>query len=282
MPGQNSVVVRLLAIDLDGTLLNSERELANENIAALRKAHDSGIEICLASGRAYFSMQPFAMELELPCHIVSANGCSLHDRQGNSLLWSPLPQQAVAELITFGQERGLPINTYSQHEVYIAEETEWSRRYLTRAKYLEPRYVGHEAMKSLETCKVLFMAEPDQITKVMSERKQSLPAVKAKEVQSETEYVEYLPLGISKATALEKLAVSLGLESAEVAAIGDFLNDAEMLRWAGTSAAMRTAHPEILEIADHTVASNDECGVAEFAEMLLSSNAGPCEPHTAR
>lgn len=261
--------LRLIALDLDGTLLNPQRQLSAENIEALQEAQRAGLVVCLASGRAVTTIRPFADIAGVTGPIVSANGAFVLDEKGDEILHRSLPAEGIDWLLNFAEKRGIHVNHYLRGGIVMNQDGEWADLYRRRvASDMVTVEVGE--LNRREATKLLFIGEADQMAILEAEAKSIVPPEWAEIVRSEAEYLEFLPPGISKGWGLMMLAERLGIRQEETAALGDYSNDQEMIEWAGFSGAMGNALPEVKAAANVVVADNGHSGAAEFIRLVLS------------
>lgn len=260
--------IRLIALDLDGTLLNTSRVLSQTNIEALQAAQSMGFIMCLASGRAISTVAPFAQEAQLRGPMVTANGAYVVDKDGNEILHKGLGAEAIKWLLNFADQRNLHVNHYHKGTITMNKGGEWADLYRERvASDKVEVLIG--GFNESEATKLLYVGHKSDMDMMEAEVKKSLPAGWAEVVRSEAEYLEFLPTGISKGWGLSQLAARLGVSREETAALGDYSNDKEMLEWAGFPGAMGNALPEIKSLAKVVVGRNDENGAAQFLNLLM-------------
>jgi len=262
--------IKLVAIDLDGTLLTSEKQVHPRNVEAIAAATEAGMRVMLASGRLSTSVIKYAEPLGLPGPHICCNGADVAMTSGEVLSHIELATAEVVKVVDFAQANGIQINVYLQDQVMFLERTEWTDWYLKRVPHLNPNFVNREAVLSASVSKVLLMDSPERIPGYRRELEAMLDPVFSRVTESEPQYLEILPPGVSKGAALERIAAGLGIAQSEVAAIGDYLNDFEMVEWAGFGGAMGDAAPSLKTIANLVVGTNDEGGVAEFLAAALA------------
>lgn len=265
-----AVAVRLLAVDLDFTLLNLEREIAEENRDALRRAVEAGITLVLASGRSAVGMRKFAATLGLDGPMVTCNGALVVTPAGVVLKEHILPPERVQKVIRFAQAGRHHLHLYCREEVLMASYTPWAEVYVTKAKQHPPREVGWQGMEAATPNKAIIVTSPETVKAIEADAR-ALFAEREAVMLSEPEYLEFLCPEASKATGLAAVAEAAGVGQAETAAIGDYYNDVPMLRWAGVSAAVANAPEDVRSAATITVPSHEEHGVAVFVDYLLSA-----------
>ncbi|MCB0826398.1 MAG: HAD family phosphatase [Armatimonadetes bacterium] len=261
-------MIRLIACDMDGTLMTSSRVPHPANIPAIQKVVDAGIHFCLASGRGIQTIYPTAKEIGLTGPIISSNGGYVVGLQGEEVHHFHLPMGAKQIIVEFALEHDLHLNGYFKSEIAFSSGGLFAEMYVSRTG-CEAQICHPREMMGREATKLLYVGEPDQLVQLRPKISELLAVYGISVVVSEPEYLEFLPPGINKGAGLQKLSEHLGIDRADVAAIGDWLNDKEMLEWAGISAAVENGHADVKAIADHVIPSNDNGGVANFLEFVL-------------
>lgn len=271
--GKTVLKYKLLALDLDGTLTSSQKQVSPGNRAAIRKAQEAGCDIILASGRPVLGIQKVADALDLHTYggyILAYNGGQIIDcRSGKDLVKRTIPHTYYHDICECGHRFPINVLTYNSEGV-IAESD--SAEYVRLEGYNNsiPVIKVESLEKAIKGDVVKFMAvgEPDDL-KPAFEYMKELFAGKLNVFFSEPYFLEITPPGIDKAASLENLLKILGVAREELIACGDGLNDIPMLEYAGFSVAMGNAYEETKELADVVVASNDEDGVAEAIERFI-------------
>ena len=276
MVGLNPKVphIRLIALDLDGTLLTSDKRLSPGSAEAVREALDAGVAVCLASGRALSTIVPFVKQLGLQGPIVSCNGAFVLDSAGGVLHHCTLPKETVLDVLAYASQSQVHTNLYSGGDVYFSGEGEWADVYRSRTGVKEKGIVGTAEMAGLPATKILFIDHHEGVLRHHAATSKVLGSGRATIALSEAEYIEFLPPGINKGTGVQAVASALSLHRTQVAALGDYHNDLEMVQWAGLGGAVANAVEEVREHADLVVASNDEGGAAEFIRAALRFEPG--------
>lgn len=258
---------RLVATDLDGTLLRSDGSLSRRTGAALRSFEDAGGTVVFVTGR------PLRWAREVFAHV---GGHGLAVISNGALVWDvaadrarsihPIPVAVgleVCELL----RAAVPGTTYAVESVAgLALEPEFLERHPVPADALRgpvEQIFSRPALKLLARHEELgAQAFWDAAEAVVGDRVEVTWS-------STSTLLEISAKGVTKASTLAELCSTMGLGASDVVAFGDMPNDQAMLRWAGTSYAMANAHPSVLDIADHTAAANDDDGVARVLEALL-------------
>ncbi len=263
----------LIALDLDGTLTNSRKEVTKHTKDCLLRLQEAGTKIALASGRPTYGVTPLAQELLLPRYegyILSYNGgkitaCST----GKTLFRQQLPDGAIPRLAALRDELSLELLTYEgtciitedPENPYVQKEAAINR--------MEVRKISSFAdYVTFPVTKCLMVGEGSYLASVESYAAQQL-GEDFSVYRSEPYFLEIVPQGIDKARSLERLLSSLSLKKENLLAFGDGYNDISMLRYAGLGVAMANASEEVKKAADRITLSNDEDGVARILEELF-------------
>ena len=257
-------MIRLIATDLDGTLLNTAGELSVRNAAALKLAQRAGLVVVLVTGRPVRMVLPLARELGLHGHVICTNGAATHRLPGGEsedargiapeVLRSVVPRlrQAIAN-VGFALEYGDRV----------------VREHSLRG---DPESVA-DILDSLNERTVLKLIARSAAhdTHELNALINTLAAGQLEATSSGASFSEVAAWGVNKGYALTRLYRSLGLEAEQCLAFGDAHNDLPMFGCVGTSVAMRNASAEVQRSASQVTASNDEDGVALVIEALLEA-----------
>ncbi len=267
---------RLLAIDIDGTLLNNERSLLEQNQRAIARAQAAGIRVVLASGRIAASVRQFSDQLELGPAMICSNGAHVQGCDGSELLHVNLSQPAVDVSLEYAKDSRAHCSAYTRNELYFLSESPWGDFYRQRVRAVTPQMATVEEVRFLPLLKLIFIDEPDAILEHRRMLELVLPPSLACLTESEPNYLEVLPPDANKGLGLEILSRTLGIAQSETAAIGDYFNDLEMVQWAGLGAAIGNAEESVKKAADVVMPTNDEAGVAAFIDFIIAKNALEC------
>jgi Cof subfamily protein (haloacid dehalogenase superfamily) len=260
---------KLLAIDLDGTLLTHDKRILPENAEAIRLAQQAGIKVVLASGRIPPSMRPFAEQLGLESGaMISGNGTLARTEIGKEIYRLDLSNVAYQTITQYAWIEGLHLNIYTPDRLYFLRNTPWGDLYRSRVETVVPELL-EDRDQDIACIKVLVVADPHAIERHRTRILDSLASDSVRATESEPEYLEFMHADATKGYALERLCAALGILREETAAIGDYLNDLEMLEFAGLSAAVANAHPCVRNTANMVVSSNERGGVSEFIQEFV-------------
>lgn len=260
--------INLVACDMDGTFLRSDRTPHPDNIAAVAELQKSGITFCLASGRGISTMRPLLQQLNLTGPIVSSNGALVTNISGDIIFEAHLEDPQIQQIINFAESTSFHLNRYHRDSITFSQPGEFADMYAYRTG-ITPEFESYDQMRTQPATKLLLIGHHSRISAAQQELKQNPNLKSTAMIVSEPDYLEFLPGGINKGQGLKKLADHLGFPANQVAAIGDWLNDLEMLQWAKHSACVANATPEIKSIVQHQLPSNDDGGVATFLKTIL-------------
>jgi Cof subfamily protein (haloacid dehalogenase superfamily) len=264
--------LKLFATDLDGTVLidrGVEGCHATPRIkAALRALQDSGVVVCLASGRMHESIRIIAAEMGIRGPIISYNGAMLRGA-GDELLDShTLAPSLAEEVVALAEDEKLPLNYYLDGVLYARRIQPWWDLYHGRTSSPMREVSSHRELAGSSPYKLLIYAEAARI-RALRDSLAPRWASRCTLMITADEYLEILPLGADKGHSLAMLAGHLGLQPEQVVAAGDGWNDLGMLAWAGLGVAMESGREELRAGADCVVPGPEEDGLARFIEERL-------------
>jgi hypothetical protein len=265
--------IRLIALDLDDTLLRADLSISEENKRALQRAENMGIHIVLASGRNYFSMRRYAEELFIRRrgdYLVGSNGAQLIQAStGNLLEDLKLSPDFCRNIIGEFEQKGYFWQLYMEGTIYCNRMNEWAIMD-QRLSGLRLEVISDmDAILSQEQTKILVCGEPERIELVYRELKDGI-GDNAEIVTSKPYFLEILPKGANKGAALDRLAKRLRIGMESVLAIGDARNDLEMIQKAGWGCAPANAAEEVRAVARFVSAkTNEEDAVMDILEHLV-------------
>ena len=266
----------IIALDLDGTLTNSEKIITPRTFDALMKAQREGVRLVLASGRPTFGIAALANQLQLADYggyVLSYNGGRIIDWCEKTVIFSQVvDQKLVPILYDFAEKAQLPIVTYLPEAIlasknegeYLAEEARINGMPVVVAQ----NFVEEAMQIAGGSTKFLIPGEPELLIQLESEMKAAL-SEQMEVFRSAPFFLELPPKGVDKAQSLQRLLTHLGLERESLMAFGDGFNDLSMIQFAGQGVAMANAVEEVKSIADFVTTSNEEDGIAHALEQLL-------------
>ena len=260
---------KLLAIDIDDTLLPHGGVISERNKRAIKRAEEAGIYVTIATGRGYHGASPVREELGIDRLVINYGGAMINDpKTGKPFMTTELEPSTVTYILDLAEELGLHAHIYQGDEIVCEREHRYGSSYsahLGLPKRIEP---GIRKMVWHNVPKVLIITEPERVEGLLpyfEEKLKGLAAVSA----SSPGFIEFNKIGASKGAALKLLAEHLGIPREETAAIGDNTLDREMIEWAGLGACVADGNAVCKSVADVIVPSCEEDGVAAFIEQYL-------------
>ncbi|UQZ33308.1 phosphoglycolate phosphatase [Paenibacillus sp. PK3_47] len=252
---------RLLALDMDGTLLNDEQLITPKTVEWIKKAIDAGVHVCLSTGRASRSAMPYAEQLGLKTPMIMVNGSEVwrapHELYRRSLMDPVL----VQKMYDIAQELGIWYWAYSVDEVY--NKHNWDGD-----------------IQGREWLKFGYSTEDDEIRHKLLMLLQDLGGLEI--TNSSPTNLEINPLGVNKASGIREVCKLLGLDMSQVVAVGDSLNDLAAIQQCGFGVAMGNAQETVKQEADAVVSSNNEDGIAEVIQKYILSDAEAPAEHSGK
>lgn len=270
--------IKLIALDLDGTLLNNKKELSPENLAALKRAADAGVEIVPTTGRFYGGMPEFIRALPFINYAITVNGAQVYDvKNDKAVARAELSLEHALEVMEYMDGFDVIYDCYQDNWGYMTQSM-WDAvnsytpdehfRGMVRSlrtpvpelkAFLKERGMGIQKTQLLTPDKELR-------TFLLEDMPKRFPF--ASVTSATAENIEINDKLANKGYAVSCLAGYLGLDIAQTASFGDGLNDVPMIKDCGVGIAMANACPEVLAAADYVTVSNEENGVARGFEYL--------------
>ena len=259
-------VIRLICLDIDGTLLDSKFELRNNTRAILKRAYHEGMNIALATGRNLDSTLPIVTALEIPVSIISSGGAHIRTIDGRSIETALNPEEAL-EIIKIGLDNGSGLLIdYPGHSWVLG-----AGKYLSMYSHvIHGTPIATIPALNPSPLKISLINEKpilDQIRTVISKLYPDLQMASPFET-----VVDITPHNINKGNALRNLAGIMNIPLLQTAAIGDSENDLSNFDASGLAVAMGNASPEVRGAADWLAPSNDHDGVGWAVERILEWN----------
>ena len=281
---------KLIAIDLDGTLLNSYGQVSEKNRLALKQAQENGAQIVLSSGRSTNSVKNIANDIGNNKYIICGNGSLIYDLQKEEIIYDKfIDKKKALQIINICEQNSIYYNVYTENMViaktlsnnvmfYHQENANKPDSKKTKINLVENIY---EYVQNLENENILKFTISDKSSIIFNSIIRKLREIKnidvldvahmsrkiikagTEEVSLEYYYTEITSKDVDKWNAIEWLAKELDIKKEEIMAIGDNVNDKLMIENAGLGVAMGNSAPYIKEIANKVVSNNNEDGVAE-------------------
>lgn len=266
-------IVKMLALDLDGTLTNAEKQITPAVRKSITQVVSKGVYVVLASGRPIPGMAHVADDLELHKtggYVLSNNGSKIVEWKTKAVVFeSTIPHQAVVAACRAAHEYGVDALVYDEYGLFSENP---DARYVEKERFNNSAHATkvRDLLKTItwEPNKMMVVGEPEELKPVLMYLENELAGV-ANVFLSEPYFIEITPLGIKKDAAILLLAKKLNIELANVMACGDGLNDIPMLQVAGIAVAMENAYDETKQHADWIAPSNEDDGVAAAVEKFI-------------
>lgn len=286
---------KLVAIDLDGTMLNKYGIITENTKNVIKKVQEKGVEVIIASGRPINSVKNFSKEINSQKYFISGNGAITYDIKNDKILYENiLNKNKVLQVIKICEENSIYYNVYTENGIiaknlnyntlyYYKENINKSEENKTHINIVENIYDyienRNEKILKIMICdgsKTIFnsiMKKIREITDIeildVSHMSRKIIKQGTEEIALEYFYTEISAKDVDKWNALEKLIELMNITKEEVVTIGDNANDIKMLKNAGLGVAMGESAPYVKECADEVTTSNDNDGVAVILEKLF-------------
>ncbi|WP_415816618.1 Cof-type HAD-IIB family hydrolase [Mesobacillus thioparans] len=233
--------IKLIALDMDGTLLNEHHEVTDENRQAIKETEKKGIKVVLSTGRSLKTARDYVLSLELSSYLVTVNGGEIWGPDGELIEVNPVDTEHIQWMYELSRKHRTGFWATSSEDVWRNDMPEdlFSQKWLKFGFHIEEDEIRESVLKELKD-KGLFEIS-----------------------NSSLKNIEVNALGINKAKGLQKVSELLGISMENVMAVGDSLNDIAMITEAGLGIAMGNAQEIVKEAADDITASNRESGVAQ-------------------
>ena len=271
------MTIKLVAIDIDGTLINDQRSVTPKTVSAIKEASSVGVKIVLCTGRPMTGVRPFLKQLELDHsdheYVVAFNGGLAQDTNGQVIVNYTVDFNDYVDILAYATKHNVKSVIETQDYIYTTnQDISPYAVHESGLVFMPMRYRSLDQINALRNQLVIgkFMMTDDKDK--LDAAHQQLPADLAdrfKIVRSEDYYLEFVNQKAGKGATLAALCEHLGIQSGEVMAIGNAQNDESMIEFAGTGVAMGNSIPSTLAKADVTVADNNHDGVAEAIEQYV-------------
>lgn len=273
---ENMKDIKLIAIDIDGTLLNSERKLTPGVISTIKQASAVGKKVVICTGRplagAREYLEPLGLDEQDDQYIISFGGALVETTTGHGLIEETLSYDDYIRIEALARKTNLHFHASSDDCVYTANRN--IGKYTVHESVLCSigiKYRTQEEMADKKIYKCMYVDDPDVLSVAMAKYQADFAQL-AKEymvVKSTPFYLEVNRKGVNKGTALKALTEKLGLTQDNVMAIGDEANDLSMIEYAETGVAMGNGTDLVKKTADVVTADNDHDGVAQAIKNIL-------------
>ena len=264
--------IRLIATDIDGTLLNSQLQIPERNLRAIHAAREKGITVAISSGRFPENVYVLLEDYGIRCPIIGTNGADIIDENLNRMSETCIAPESALRALEHLIRLGSDFFLFASQAICTSYETRKHHSELSfgdriRALGFTYYHGPKEAVELAERGIVHKFFVCDNVPlHLVREALRGIPGIDL--TQSSANNVEIMPLGIDKGVGIRKLADSLGIPMAQIMALGDEGNDIPMLRAAGYGVAMGNGSAEAKAAAKYNTDTNDNCGFAKAVELF--------------
>ena len=267
------MLYKLLALDMDGTLLNSEKQVSQGNLSAIKEAESLGVKVVISTGRPVEGVHKFMGILDLKAPIVTYHGAIIVNPTDMSVLYQKdLRKEDALSIMKCGKSLGTSQCIWSNGRLYALDDSYYVRQY---AEHIGADCIIQKDMDVLANqgiTKILWNDKPEQ-TVINLERVKELIKGEVAFTTSSPQYLEFIDKQVSKGNALAFLGQYFQIQASEMIAIGDEMNDESMLKLAGLGVAMENASDTVKSFADYVTLSNNDDGVAHVIEKFITGGA---------
>ena len=289
---------KLIAIDLDGTMLNSYGIVTEKTKNAILNVQNKGIEVIIASGRPIDSIRAIAKEIKSENYFISGNGAILYDIKNDEILYgNTLNKNKVLEIIKICEENSIYYNIYTEKEIiakslnynvlyYYKENLNKDEENKTHINIVENIYdyiQNHdEKIAKITICdknQTIFKSIMKKLKEINEIEVLEVSHMSRKIIRQGTEeipikyyYTEISAKDVDKWDAIQILAKKLNIETENIVCIGDNINDKKMIENAGLGVAMKGSTPDIINVAKYVTETNDDAGVEKILNDIFTNN----------
>lgn len=284
-------MIKLIASDMDGTLLNEKHKIDKETVEAIRKAEESGIVFAISTGREYDTVEPLLKENNIRCQCVLMNGAEYRDEDGNILEDINIELETATKIIGILQKEKVSARIFTNKGIYTTDTKEEALKEMVyRTLSFEPNLTYEEAEKIAKNqpyfVQLKYISNLDEFLKsgmeirkfvafhkdveLINKMKKVIGQIERIAVSSSfRDNIEVTHITAQKGIILAKVSEKMGFKRDEVLVLGDSFNDYSMFTEFTESVAMGNAIPEIKEIAKYITDTNDNLGVAKAIYRVL-------------
>jgi len=262
-------MIRLIAVDMDGTMLNDDSEITNRTKAAVQKAASSDVLFVVATGRAMRGVEDINRLFEKDLPFITLNGAFVVMGKTRKVLMNKRLDMTLAkEVYDLGHHRDIPMVIWTGERFWASRECEAISNY---GKIYDMDYETINNLDDLgrtDISKLLWFGTPESITRYSQEMNIHF-AGRLNCHASRPKFLEFVGSDTDKGSALAEIGKIYGIESSEMIAVGDSYNDISMLKYAGLGIAMENAADEVKAVCGQTTQSNNNDGVAAVIEEYV-------------
>lgn len=265
---------KIIALDIDGTLTNSQKDITPKTMDALTELQEKGGKVVLASGRPTMGIFPVAKKIQLEKfggYILAFNGgCVIDVKDNMKVIYSKsFPRETLSDVCGYIKGMNVGINTYEDDKIIVGNTINEYTKIESKITGMNIKFVDDFVnYVNFDINKCLLSGEPETMIELENVFKKKFEGILGV-FRSEPFFLELVPLGVNKAESIDILLKSLGLTKDECIACGDGFNDITMIEYAGLGVAMENANDKLKEKADFITLSNDNDGIAHVINKFM-------------
>lgn len=262
-------MIKAVAIDLDGTLLNSEHKISEFNKKIIDKLVNKGIMVMIATGRTYQSLYKYKEELNLKSPVICYNGAMAVDGGNDEKIFElALEEKITKRLVEIAREQDIHLNIFQDEKWYIEAKRDEVDLY-AKTSGLKYHLLNFNNFESLAVTKAMFIGDAS-VLKIVDEKLEKEFGQDLYKAFSRPYFLEVLNKDVSKGKTLVEVLKKKGIKKEEVIAFGDRYNDYEMLKAVGIGVVMENAPSDMKKEFEYKTLSNDDDGVGKFLEEYFN------------
>lgn len=261
--------IKMVAIDLDGTLLNSDHQVSERNAHAVQKLVDKGIEVILATGKTRAAATALIERFNIDSPGIFNQGLVVYNADGTIRHQQTLDAGIVRRIVTFAEDRGYEVNLYSGTRIMVRPD--FDKSLITTYGEPEPEVTGPLVNQLADTSinKITLYGTPRKINALRWQLEAQFDGDISVTRAHIPTMIEVVPLGANKGKSLFTIAKEMKIKPENILAIGDGENDIDMVNMAGIGVAMENASDKVKEVAQYITSNNDNDGVAQAIEKYF-------------
>lgn len=261
-------MIKMVATDIDGTILNWDGTFSSKVIKCIQKLNDSDIKVVLVTGRMHGSTTPIANKLGLKTPVVSYQGGLVKDINNTTLYQKDLPPEIAKEVIKWAKQNNIHINLYIDDNLYVENDCEEIQKYI-KGKFVDYKVCPFESLEVKNVNKILAIdySNAERVTEWVKELDKNFPELYI--VKSTPYFCEIGSKDAKKSSGVKFLANQWGIKQEEILAIGDQNNDIELLKAGGIKIAMGNATDELKNCADFVTDTVENDGFVKAIEKFV-------------
>lgn len=258
---------KLVALDLDGTILDMKLNLDPRDVEALGRITRAGLTVVACTGRPFPGARPWVQKLGLDGPIICYQGAEVRTLDGTKILDHGVTHELAMEVIRFARERDLHVQAYRDDRLLVEKDRPEAHEYADHAG-MEIHVVGDlDAAMGPTTPKLVIVSGAQKIEALQPEARR-LWKGRLNVATSVPDYLEFTSVESDKASALAFLCRRLGIRQDQCVAVGDGRNDESMIAWAGLGVAIEESPPEVVAAADRTIPGPGHGGIKQLADLV--------------